>query len=84
MNWDQLQGKWKQMRGSLRRQWGRLTEDDLEVIAGNRDVLIGRVQERYGIAREEAENRIDQWLHSLQGTPRAHGTSPQKAFSGKP
>jgi len=84
MNWDQLQGKWKQMRGSLRRQWGRLTEDDLEVIAGNRDVLIGRVQERYGIAREEAENRIDQWLHSLQDTPRADGTTPQKAFSGKP
>jgi len=55
-----------QMRGSLRHRWGRLTEDDLDVIAGNRDIFIGRVQERYSISRDEARQRIEEWLQPLQ------------------
>jgi uncharacterized protein YjbJ (UPF0337 family) len=62
MNWDQIQGQWKQMRGSIREQWGKLTDNDLDQIDGRRVQLIGKLQERYGIAREEAERRADEWL----------------------
>ncbi|MGC2529275.1 MAG: CsbD family protein [Candidatus Acidiferrum sp.] len=65
MNWDQLEGKWKQVKGQLREKWGRLTENDLESIAGRRELLIGRLQERYGIAKEEAEKRADEFVKSL-------------------
>jgi len=64
MNWDQVEGKWKQMKGSAKQQWGKLTDDDLEHIAGTRDKLVGRLQERYGIAQEEARRRADEWLKS--------------------
>jgi uncharacterized protein YjbJ (UPF0337 family) len=66
MDWDQLQGRWTQMRGTLRRRWGRLTEDDLDIIAGNRDTFVGRVQERYSIDRQEAQQRIEEWLRALE------------------
>jgi len=66
MNWDQIQGKWKQMKGSAKQQWGKLTDDDLDIIAGQRDKLIGRLQERYGIARDEAEKRADEWSRALE------------------
>jgi uncharacterized protein YjbJ (UPF0337 family) len=62
MNWDQIEGKWKQLRGSAKKQWGKLTDDDLEQIAGMRDDLVGKLQERYGIAREEAQKRADEWI----------------------
>ncbi|HEX5412199.1 MAG TPA: CsbD family protein [Terriglobia bacterium] len=65
MNWDRVEGKWKQMRGSARAKWGRLTDDDLDLIAGHRDQLIGRLQERYGIARDEAEKETDEWATTL-------------------
>jgi len=71
------------MTGALRQQWGRLTDDDLAVIAGNRDAFVGRVQERYGIAKEEAENRIEKWLRFLAETDAAHGAAPPKT-TGKP
>ncbi len=66
MDWDRLQNMWTQMRGSLRHRWGRLTEDDLDVIAGHRDTFIGRVQERYSVDREEAQRRIEEWLRTLR------------------
>lgn len=62
MNWDQVKGKWKQLRGSVKEQWGMLTDDDLEQIAGMRDQLVGKLQERYGIVREEAQKKADDWL----------------------
>ena len=64
MNWDQIEGKWKQMKGSVRERWGKLTDDDLDTIAGKRDQLAGRLQERYGITKEQAEAEIDQWRGS--------------------
>ena len=73
MNWDQVQGKWKQMRGSIREKWGQLTDDDLNVIAGNRDKFVGVVQERYGIAKEEAVKRTDDWLKTLSDTSHQQG-----------
>jgi len=64
MNWDQIQGKWKQMKGSARQQWGKLTDDDLDYIAGSKEKFVGRLQERYGIAREEAQRQADDWLRT--------------------
>jgi uncharacterized protein YjbJ (UPF0337 family) len=59
MNWDQVEGKWKQAGGKVKEKWGKLTDDDLQVIAGKRDQLIGKIQERYGIAKEEAACQVD-------------------------
>jgi uncharacterized protein YjbJ (UPF0337 family) len=61
MNWDQIEGKWKQLKGSAKERWGKLTDDDLDTIAGKRDQLAGQLQEKYGITREQAEAEIDQW-----------------------
>ena len=55
MNTDELQGKWKQMKGSIKERWGKLTDDDVTMINGQSDQLIGRIQERYGIAKAEAQ-----------------------------
>ena len=62
MNWDQVEGKWKEFSGKVQTQWGKLTNDDLDVIKGNRRQLAGRIQERYGKAEDEAERDIDSWL----------------------
>jgi uncharacterized protein YjbJ (UPF0337 family) len=59
MNWDQVEGKWKQAKGAIKQKWGKLTDDDLDVIAGQKDVLIGKIQERYGISREEAQREVE-------------------------
>ncbi|HKS72307.1 MAG TPA: CsbD family protein [Terriglobales bacterium] len=61
MNTDQMEGKWKQMKGALKQKWGNLTDDDLKIIEGNRDQLVGKVQERYGIAREDAQKQVEEW-----------------------
>jgi uncharacterized protein YjbJ (UPF0337 family) len=61
MNWNELEGKWRQLKGSARERWGKLTNDDLDLIAGKRDKLVGKVQERYGIAKEAAEGQVDEW-----------------------
>lgn len=58
MNWDQIEGKWKQVKGQARAKWGELTDDELDVVAGKRDQLVGTIQERYGIARDEAEKQV--------------------------
>jgi uncharacterized protein YjbJ (UPF0337 family) len=61
MNWDQIEGNWKILKGKAKQQWGRLTDDELDVIAGKKDVLIGKLQERYGMARQEAEHEANHW-----------------------
>lgn len=65
MNWDQISGQWRQTKGKLRTKWGKLTDDDLDVIAGKRDILVGRLQERYGLKKDEAERDIDTFLNTL-------------------
>ncbi len=65
MNWDQIEGKWKQLTGSARERWGKLTDDDWTLIAGKKDILVGQIQERYGIAKEAAENQTDEWSRAL-------------------
>jgi uncharacterized protein YjbJ (UPF0337 family) len=71
MNSDQLEGKWKQVKGEVREKWGKLTDDDMHVVAGKREQLIGRVQERYGIAREEATRQVDAFVAGLNHRPAA-------------
>ena len=61
MNEDRMEGKWKQMKGALKSRWGKLTDDDLDVIEGQKDQLVGKVQERYGIAKDEAQKQVDEW-----------------------
>ncbi|HEV7220009.1 MAG: CsbD family protein [Terriglobales bacterium] len=65
MNWDRIEGQWKQMKGSAKERWGKLTDDDLNVIGGKKDQLVGRVQERYGIAKDEAQTQVDEWNKTL-------------------
>ena len=65
MNWDQLEGKWKQVKGSVKTRWGKLTDDDMDVIAGHKDQLVGRIQERYGIRKEQAEQQVDEWNRTV-------------------
>ena len=65
MNWDQVQGKWKQIKGPAKTRWGKLTDDDLNVIAGQRDQLVGRIQERYGIAKDDAQRQVEEWNRTL-------------------
>lgn len=65
MNWDSIAGEWKEAKGKLRAKWGKLTDDDFETIAGKKDVLIGRIQQRYGFKRDEAERNVDEFLKTL-------------------
>lgn len=58
MNQDKIEGKWKQLRGKLKTRWGKLTDDDLDVAEGNTDYLTGKIQERYGIAKDEAKEQL--------------------------
>lgn len=58
MNHDRFEGKWKKVKGKLKEKWGKLTDDDLDVIAGRRDQLLGRIQERHGIAKDEARRQV--------------------------
>lgn len=62
MNSDILKGNWKQFRGEIQKQWGKLTNDDLDIIQGEYDKLVGRVQERYGYEREEAQRKVDEFF----------------------
>ena len=66
MNWDQVSGQWAQLRGSLREKWGKLTDDDLEIAAGNRDKLVGLLQERYGLAKDRALESLDKFIADLK------------------
>ena len=61
MNWDRIEGNWKVFKGQVQQQWGKLTNDDLDIIAGSREELIGRIQHTYGIARDEAEKQVTLW-----------------------
>ncbi|HVW27053.1 MAG TPA: CsbD family protein [Polyangiaceae bacterium] len=63
MNWDHIQGNWRELRGKLRSKWAKLTDDDLENIAGKKDILLGRLQQHYGIKKDEAERQLDAFLN---------------------
>jgi len=65
MNWDRIEGNWKQLSGKVRQQWGKLTDDDLDVIDGRREQLAGRIQEVYGVSKDEAEKQIERFSTTL-------------------
>ncbi|MDX9740202.1 MAG: CsbD family protein [Gammaproteobacteria bacterium] len=66
MNWDRIEGNWKQFKGRVKSKWGELTDDELDMIEGDRDVLLGKLQQRYGIARDEAEKEVAAFERELQ------------------
>ena len=66
MDWDRIEGSWKQSKGRVKEQWGELTDDDLDTINGKRDQLEGKLQERYGYAKDQARKQVDDWI-SAQG-----------------
>jgi uncharacterized protein YjbJ (UPF0337 family) len=71
MNKDTVEGNWKQLKGKVKEQWGKLTDDDFDIVAGKRDQLLGRIQERHGISRDEAEKQVTAWESSEGRTPAA-------------
>jgi|HubBroStandDraft_5_1064220.scaffolds.fasta_scaffold165474_2 uncharacterized protein YjbJ (UPF0337 family) len=68
MNWDRIEGNWKQVKGKAREQWGKLTDSDWDQIAGQKDQLVGRIQERYGISKDEAQKQADAWAKAQTDT----------------
>jgi len=82
MNWDRAKGQWMQMKGAVRTQWGKLTDDDLNVIHGERERLVGKIQERYGVAKEEAERQVAAWnlpTETTENTRTTQTTRERKA-----
>jgi len=77
MNSDILEGNWKQLKGKAREKWGKLTDSDFEQIAGKKDQLVGRIQERYGITRDEAQKQADEWMkaQSIQDRETLHSST---------
>ena len=66
MNWDRIEGNWKQFTGKAREKWGKLTDNDWTTVAGKKDQLVGKIQERYGIQRDEAQKEADEWAGALK------------------
>jgi len=77
MNWERIQGNWKQVVGKAKMQWGKLTDDELNVISGKRDQLAGKIQERYGVAKEVADTQISDWANKADESWFAAGKSTQ-------
>ena len=66
MNWDQVEGQWKTLKGAVKAKWGKLTDDDIEIIAGKKDQLMGRLQSLYGMKKEKAEEELDKFLSGIK------------------
>jgi uncharacterized protein YjbJ (UPF0337 family) len=65
MNWDTIEGKWEQVAGDVKETWAKLTDDDVAAVSAKKDKLVGKIQERYGIVKDEAEREVDAWLANL-------------------
>jgi uncharacterized protein YjbJ (UPF0337 family) len=79
MNWDQVEGKWNQYKGKVKEKWGKLTDDDLHVINGRRQQLVGKIQERYGLAKEVAEKQTDEFVKALKEEDKAEAKTAAKS-----
>ncbi len=79
MNWDRVQGEWKQLSAQVKSKWAKLTDDDLKDVGAKKDALVGKLQERYGVLRDEAEKQVDEWLAKL---PPRHGTDDAQRTGG--
>lgn len=69
MNWDTVEGKWKDLKGQIRGKWAKLTDDDYEAVAGKKDRLVGKLQQHYGLAKDKAEAELDTFIDKLEPTP---------------
>jgi len=69
MNWDQITGEWKQIQAQLKSKWSKLTDDDLKNLGAKKDMLVGKIQKRYGIMKDEAERQVDEWVSSVSSEP---------------
>lgn len=79
MNWDVIEGKWDQLKGQVRSKWAKLTDDDMENLGGKKDSLLGKLQERYGLMKDDAEREVDDWIASLDtGKDDTSGTRPPR------
>jgi uncharacterized protein YjbJ (UPF0337 family) len=65
MNWDSIKGQWRQLEGKFKQKWGKLTDDDWTRLSGNKDTLVGKLQERYGYQKEHAQKEVDDFLNGL-------------------
>ena len=74
MNWDTVKGDWNQAKSEIKSKWAKLTDDDLKLLEAKKDALVGKLQERYGIVRDDAEKQVDEWIAKLE--PR-HGNKPE-------
>lgn len=81
MNWDQVEGKWNQYKGKAKEKWGKLSDDDLHVINGRRQQLIGKIQERYGLAKEVAEKQTDEFVKALKEEDKTEAKTEAKTRS---
>ncbi len=79
MNWDQIEGQWKQLGSQVKSKWAKFTDDDLKNLGAKKDDLVGKIQERYGVLKEEAEQQVDQWLKDLKH----HDTSSKDASGNR-
>ena len=85
MNWDRIQGEWKQLTSNVKTKWAKLTDDDLTVISAKKDELVGKIQERYGVLRDEAEKQVDEWIAKIPSRPGdGDGHGPAGSGSSKP
>jgi uncharacterized protein YjbJ (UPF0337 family) len=76
MNWDRIQGEWKQLSAQVKSRWAKLTDDDMKNVGAKKDALVGKLQERYGSLRDEAEKQVDEWIAKL---PPRHGAEGHKS-----
>jgi uncharacterized protein YjbJ (UPF0337 family) len=67
MNWDTIQGEWKQLSAQVKIRWAKLTDDDVTKMSAKKDELVGAIQQRYGVMREEAEKQVDEWVKKIPG-----------------
>jgi uncharacterized protein YjbJ (UPF0337 family) len=75
MNWDVIAGDWKQLKAHIKSKWAKLTDDDVQTLEAKKDAIVGKIQERYGIKRDEAERQVDEWIAKIP--PRAADASGQ-------
>jgi uncharacterized protein YjbJ (UPF0337 family) len=83
MNWDRVEGNWKQLMGQARAKWGEISKSDFERTAGRRDQIVGIIQEKYGIAREEAQKQADEWVKALKDEQKAEDRAEKTGTAGR-
>lgn len=83
MNWDQIEGSWKQAMAKVKQKWAKLTDDDVLLIRGKHDQLVGKIQERYGIAKDAAEHQVDEFIRTYETAPSGTREEEKKRGAGR-